>query len=91
MGHLKKAGATRGRMWLAAPFLVCLPCLAPFALGTILIGVGAGATGSFFIDNAVLLAILITAAMLAALVIGLGIARLARWRGDGMRILSPED
>ena len=70
-------------MRIAAPLLVCLPCLAPFALGTILIGVGAGATGSFFIDNGFLLAILIPAAMLAALVTGLGIARLARWRGEG--------
>ncbi len=69
-----------GRFWFAAPLIICLPCLLPFILAAVLTAVGVGAVGSFLSDNAFLLAILIALAMLVALVIGLGIARLARWR-----------
>ena len=77
-----------GIFWFAAPLAICVPCLLPFVLGAVLTGVGVGALGSFFSDNAFLLAIVIVLAMLMALVIGLGIARLARWRRGGIRFLS---
>ncbi len=66
----------RGIFWFAAPLAICLPCLLPFAVGAVLTGVGVGAVGSFFSDNAFWLAILIALTMLVAFVIGLGIARL---------------
>ncbi len=66
----------RSTFWFAAPLAICLPCLLPFVLGAVLTGVGVGAVGSFFSDNAFWLAILIVLAMLLSLVIGLGIARL---------------
>ena len=67
-----------GLFWFAAPLAICLPCLLPFILAVVLTGVGAGAVGSFLSDNAFLLAILIALAMLAALVVGFGVARLRR-------------
>ncbi len=76
------------RFWFAAPLAICLPCLLPFILAAVLTGVGVGAAGSFLSDNAFLLAILIAAAMLVALVIGLGVSRLTRWRRGGIRFLS---
>ncbi len=78
----------RGRFWFAAPLAICLPCLLPFILAAVLTGVGVGAAGSFLSDNAFLLAIFIALAMLVAFVIGLGIARLARWRRGSIRFLS---
>ena len=60
-------------------------------LAAVLTGVGVGAAGSFLSDNAFWLAILIALAMLVAFVIGLGIARLARWRRGSIRSLSPDD
>jgi len=78
----------RGLLWFAAPLAICLPCLLPFILAVVLTAVGVGAAGSFLSDNAFLLAILIAFAMLVALVIGLGIARLARWRRRSIRFLS---
>ncbi len=71
-----KSKGKSGLFWFAAPLAVCLPCLLPFVLGAVLTGVGVGAVGSFFSDNAFWLAILIVLAMMVALVIGLGIARL---------------
>ena len=78
----------RGLLWFAAPLAICLPCLLPFILAAVLTAVGVGAVGSFLSDNAFLLAILIAFAMLVALVIGLAIARLARWRRGSIRFLS---
>ncbi len=78
----------RGRFWFAAPLAICLPCLLPFILAAVLTGIGMGTVGSFLSDNAFLLAILIAAAMLVALVIGLGVSRLTRWRRGGIRFLS---
>ncbi len=66
-----------GRFWFVAPLAICLPCLLPFILAAVLTGVGAGAVGSVR-DNAFLRAILIAHAMLAALVVGFGVARLRR-------------
>ncbi len=80
-----------GRFWFAAPLAICLPCLLPFILVAVLTAVGVGAIGSFLSDNAFLLAILIVLAMLVALVIGLGVSRLTRWRGRSIRSLSPKD
>ncbi len=80
-----------GVFWIAAPLAICLPCLLPFVLAAVLTGIGVGAAGSFLSDNAFLLAILIALAMLVAFVIGLGIARLARWRRGSIRSLSPDD
>ena len=80
----------RGIFWFAAPLAICLPCLLPFVLGAVLTGVGVGAAGSFFSDNAFWLAILIALAMLVACVIGLGIARL-RGRGSAIRFVSRDD
>ncbi len=80
-----------GRFWFVAPLAICLPCLLPFILAAVLTGVGAGTVGSFFSDNAFLLAILILLSMLVAFVIGLGIARLARWRHGGITFLSRDD
>ncbi len=71
-----KSKGKSGLFWFAAPLAICLPCLLPFVLGAVLTGVGVGAVGSFFSDNAFWLAILIVLAMLLSLVIGLGIARL---------------
>lgn len=73
---LKDSKPGRGIFWFAAPLAICLPCLLPFVLGAVLTGVGVGAVGSFFSDNAFWLAILIVLAMLLSLVIGLGISRL---------------
>ncbi len=87
MGSRRK----RGLAWFAAPLAICLPCLLPFILVAVLTGVGAGTAGAFFSDNAFLLAILIILAMLVALVIGLGVSRLTRWRGGGSRNLSPKE
>ena len=78
----------RGLLWFAAPLAICLPCLLPFILAAVLTGVGVGATGSLLSDNAFWLAILIAFAMLVAFVIGLAIARLARWRRGSIRFLS---
>ena len=78
----------RGLLWFAAPLAICLPCLLPFILAAVLTAVGVGAVGSFLNDNAFLLAILIAFAMLVALVIGLAISRLARWRRGSIGILS---
>ncbi len=78
----------RGLLWFAAPLAICLPCLLPFILAAVLTAVGVGAVGSFLSDNAFLLAILIAFAMLLALVIGLGISRLVRWRRGSIRFLS---
>ncbi len=83
MGSQRK----RGLVWFAAPLAICLPCLLPFVLAAALTGLGAGVVGSFFSDNAFLLAILIALAMLVAFVIGLGISRLRR-RHAGIRFLS---
>lgn len=83
MGSQRK----RGLAWFAAPLAICLPCLLPFVLAAALTGLGAGAVGSFFSDNAFLLAILIALAMLAALVVGFGVARLRR---GSIRSLSPD-
>ena len=77
-----------GIFWFAAPLAICLPCLLPFIMAAVLTAVGVGAVGSFLSDNAFLLAILIVFAMLVALVIGLAIARLARWRRGSIRFLS---
>ncbi len=82
-----KSKGKSGIFWFAAPLAICLPCLLPFILAAVLIGVGAGTVGSFFSDNAFLLAILIALAMLVAFVIGLGISRLRR-RHAGIRFLS---
>ncbi len=71
-----KSKGKSGLFWFAAPLAICLPCLLPFVLGAVLTGVGVGAVGSFFSDNALWLAIPIVLAMLVAFVIGLGIARL---------------
>jgi hypothetical protein len=78
----------RGLLWFAAPLAICLPCLLPFILAAVLTGVGVGAAGSFLSDNGLLLAILIVLAMLVVFVIGLAIARLARWRRGSIRFLS---
>ncbi len=78
----------RGLLWFAAPLAICLPCLLPFVLAAVLTAVGVGTVGSFLSDNAFLLAILIVLAMLVALLIGLAIARLARWRRGTIRFLS---
>lgn len=83
-----EAKGKRGPLWFAAPLAICLPCLLPFILAAALTGVGVGAVGSFFSDNAFLLAILIALAMLVAFATGLGIARLARWRRGDIRSLS---
>lgn len=80
----------RGLFWFAAPLAICLPCLLPFIAGAVLTGVGVGAVGSFFSDNAFWLAILIVLAMLVAFVIGLGISRL-RGRGGAIRLVSRDD
>lgn len=56
--------------WLAGPLAVCLPCLAPFLLGALLTALGVGAIGSFFTDNALLLAIVIALGVVAALLVG---------------------
>ena len=80
-----------GLFWFAAPLAICLPCLLPFVLAAVLTGVGVGAAGSFLSDNAFWLAILIALAMLVAFVIGLGIARLARWRRGSITFLSRDD
>lgn len=80
-----------GRFWFAAPLVICLPCLLPLVAGAVLTGVGVGTVGSFLSDNAFLLAILIAVAMLAALVIGLGVSRLTRWRGESIGSISPKD
>ena len=77
-----------GIFWFAAPLAICLPCLLPFIMAAVLTAVGVGTVGSFLSDNAFLLAILIVFAMLVALVIGLAIARLARWRRGSIRFLS---
>ncbi len=71
-----KSKGKSGIFWIAAPLAICLPCLLPFILAAVLTGVGVGAVGSFFSDNAIWLAILIALTMLVAFVIGLGIARL---------------
>ena len=81
----------RGLLWFAAPLAICLPCLLPFILAAVLTGVGVGTVGSFVSDNAFWLAILIALAMLVVLVIGLAIARLARWRRGSIRFLSLKD
>ncbi len=80
-----------GRFWIAAPLIICLPCLLPFVLAAVLTAVGVGAVGSFLSDNAFLLAILIALAMLVAFAIGLGISRLARWRRGSITSLSRDD
>lgn len=77
----------RGSFWIAAPLALCLPCLLVFVAGAVLTGVGVAAVGSFFSDNAFLLAVVIVLAMLVALVIGLGISRL-RGRGRAIRFAS---
>ncbi len=77
-----------GIFWFAAPLAICLPCLLPLILAAVLTAVGVGAVGSFLSDNAFWLAILIVFAMLVAFVIGLAIARLARWRRGSIRFLS---
>lgn len=77
-----------GLLWLGAPLLICLPCLLPFILAAVLTGVGVGAVGSFFSDNAFFVAILIAVALVAALVIGAGISRLARRRRVGIRYVA---
>ncbi len=80
----------RGRWWLlgfAAPLAICLPCLLPFILGAVLTGVGVGAIGSFLSDNAILIAIASSLAVLVALVIGWAVSRL-RQRGGAVRVLS---
>jgi len=86
-----KSKGKGGIFWFAAPLAICLPCLLPFILAAVLTGVGVGTVGSFLSDNAFLLAILIALAMLVALVIGLGIARLARWRRGSITFLSRDD
>ena len=83
-----KSKGERGLLWFAAPLAICLPCLLPFALAAVLTAVGVGTVGSFLNDNAFLLAILTALAMMVALVIGLVIARLARWRRESIRFLS---
>lgn len=59
-----------GLLWLAAPLAICLPCLLPFIAAGVLAGVGVGAVGSFFSDNAILIAIAASGAVLAALLVG---------------------
>ena len=68
-------------MWIVAPLLVCLPCLAPLALGAVLTGVGIGTVGSFLTDNGLLLAIITAAATLLAFALAFGLRRLL----DGRR------
>ncbi len=85
-----KSKGKSGIYWFAAPLAICLPCLLPFILAAVLTGVGVGTVGSFFSDNAFLLAIVIVLAMLMALVIGLGISRL-RGRGSAIRFVSRDD
>jgi sulfite exporter TauE/SafE len=82
-GEAANSKARRGIFSFATPLAICLPCLRPFILAAVLIGAGVGSVGSFFSDNAFLLAILIALSMLVVFVIGLGVARLARWRGGG--------
>ncbi len=85
-----KSKGKSGIFWFAAPLAICLPCLLPFAVGAVLTGIGVGAVGSFFSDNAFWLAILIALAMLVTFVIGLGISRL-RGRGSAIRFVSRDD
>lgn len=81
----------RRKWWLLGlPLLICLPCLLPFIAGAVLVGVGAGAVGSFLSDNAFLLAALAAAATLVALVAGLAVSR-ARGRGGAIRFVSRDE
>jgi len=85
---MEAKGKKSGIFWFAAPLAICLPCLLPFILAAVLTGIGVGTVGSFLSDNAFWLAILIALAMLVAFVLGLGVARLARWRRGSIRFLS---
>ena len=76
MGHLKGQDAGRRGLWIAAPLLVCLFCLAPFLLGAVLTGVGIGAAGSFVTDNGLLIALIAVAATLLAFALAFGLRRL---------------
>lgn len=82
-----KSGGRSGLLWFAAPLAICLPCLLPFILAAVFTGVGVGAVGSFLSDNAILIAIAASAAVVIALVIGWGISRL-RQRAGAVRVLS---
>lgn len=74
--------------WLfGLPLLICLPCLLPFILGGVLVGVGVGAVGSFLSDNAILIAVAASAAMVVALVVGWWVSRL-RQRAGAVKFLS---
>ncbi len=68
-------------MWIVAPLLICLPCLATLVLVAVLTGVGIGATGSFLTDNGLLLAIIAVSATLIAIALAFGLRRLL----DGRR------
>ncbi len=78
----------RALLWLAAPLAICLPCLLPFIAGAVLTGVGVGAVGSFFSDNALLLAAIAGFATVAVLLTGLGVSRASRRVRRSVRIFS---
>ncbi len=75
--------------WFAAPLAICLPCLLPLIAGALLTGVGVGAVGSFLSDNAILIAIAASLAVLFSLVIGWAVSRF-RQRGGAVRSLSKD-
>ncbi len=76
-----------GLLWFVAPLAICVPCLLPLIAGGLLAGIGVGAVGSFFINNALWLAIVASIVALFTLLVGWRVSRL-RQRAGAVRFLS---
>ncbi len=80
----------KGGIGLLVTLGICLPCLLPIIGISLVAGVGASAIGSFFSDNALLVAATATAVILVAIAMGL-IVRWAMYGTVGIRFLSKNE
>jgi len=76
----------KGGLGLLIALGICLPCLIPILGISLLAGGGASAIGSFFSDNALLVAAIVTAVMLVAIAMGL-LVRWGMYGATGIRFL----
>ena len=79
--------ARNGGLGILVAFGICLPCLLPLLVVALVAGGGTGAIGSFFSDNALLVAIIAAGVTVCALAMGL-IVRRALYGTTGIRFLS---
>lgn len=80
----------KGGLGLLVALGICLPCLIPILGISLVAGGGAGAIGSFFSDNALLVAAVGTAVAVVAIAMGL-LMRRGMYGSTGVRFLDKGD